>query len=81
MTYREDVVEFEELFLDLIETRSIGDEEQHAALRAVADRHADDGLEIEGAARKQPSDVRHRARMIAHPQLEDGRGRFCIIIT
>jgi hypothetical protein len=72
VTHREHVVEFEELFLDLIETRSVGDEEQHAALRAVADRHADDGFEIEGTAREQPRDVRHRARMIAHPQLDRG---------
>ena len=78
MTHGEDVVEFEELLLDLIETRPVGDEEQHAALRTVADRHADDGLEIEGAAGEQPGDVRHRARMVTHPQLEDGRRRFSV---
>ena len=77
----EHVIQFGELSLDLFQARFIRDEQQHAARGPLADRHADDRLEIEPAAGKQTGDVRHGARMVAHPQLKHGGGRGgCFVI-
>ena len=71
MPHRQHVMQFLELTLDLFQPRLIGDEQQHRARAAIANGGAHDGLQIERATRKQTGDVRHRTRMITHPQLDD----------
>ena len=70
MNDRENVMQFRELSLDLIETRFVGDEQPDAAGLAIGERRARNGFEIEGAAGEQTGDVRHRAGMVAHAELE-----------
>jgi hypothetical protein len=68
----EDVIELGELTLDLLQTRFGGDQQQHAAGRAVVDRHANNGLKVEAATRKQTRDVGHGSGVVAHPQFKHG---------
>lgn len=70
MPHLEHVVKLRQLPFDLLKPRLVGDEQQHAAGRPVADGHTEDRVEVESAPREQPGDVRHRAGMIPHPQLE-----------
>lgn len=70
-TERTHVVEFFELAFDLVEARGVGDKEEHAAFRAVADGRAEDRVEVEGAAGEESGDVGHDAGMIADVEFED----------
>lgn len=72
MAHGENIVEFCELALDLLQAGLVGDQEQHATCGAVFDRRADDGIEIESATREQAGDMRHGSRVIAHAQFEYG---------
>ena len=44
-------------------------------LLAVADRQAEDALDVVGAARKQADDVRHHAGMIVDIDFQHGAGK------
>lgn len=77
----EDVVEPGELAFELLESRRSGDQEEHAAGGAVADGNAGEGVEIESAAGEEAGDVRERARVIAHAELEDDGRRAGGIVT
>ena len=50
----EHVVQPGELLLDLVQPGLVRHEEQDAAGGAVAERHTDDGVEVEGAAGEEP---------------------------
>lgn len=65
------VVELGQLKFDLLKPWRAGDEEQHTAFGAVADRRAANGLEVKGPARKEPGDMRHRSGMIADREVEN----------
>jgi hypothetical protein len=70
----EDVVEFGELPLDLLEARLVANEQQDATGGAVVERDTSDCVEVEGAAGEKPRDVRHRARVVAHAKLKHHPG-------
>ena len=72
----EDIIEFGELALDLFQARFGSDQQQHAAGRAIVDWYADNGLEVEPAARKQARDMGHGPRVVAHAQFEYGSSRL-----
>jgi len=50
----ENVVQFGELALHLLQTGLIGNEQQHAACGPVVDGHADNGLEMKPRREKRP---------------------------
>lgn len=71
----EDVGKAGEFALDVAEAVGVGDEEEHAALDAAGERHAEDGFEVEAAVGEERGDARHGARVILDAQFEHGGGR------
>ena len=70
----EDVGKAGEFALDVAEAVGVGDEEEHAALDAAGERHAEDGFEVEAAVGEERGDARHGARVILDAQFEHGGG-------
>ena len=74
----QNVFQLLDLLAHLFTPRILVDQQPDTAGISLADRHAQDALDVVGAAREHADDVRHDAGVIVHIKLKDRAGQSVV---